>query len=51
MDSEGHKVGEGGGTNLFSAFRWTVVAGRIFPAICVCVSMSCTIVETIDSFA
>lgn len=36
MDSEGHKVGEGGGTNLFSAFRWTVVAGRIFPAICVC---------------
>lgn len=33
----GHKLGEGGGKNLFSAFRrncgWTVVAERIFPAI------------------
>lgn len=37
MDLGGHKLGEGGEKNLFSAFRrncgWTVVAERIFPAI------------------
>lgn len=39
----GHKLGEGGEKNLFSAFRrncgWTVVAERIFPAIRACIDV------------